>query len=276
MEHSVISKLTQKIYRYVKLYIMSIKYSAQVDFMYWVNLIISVLVEILYQIAFFAIFVVIMTKTSTISGWGPFDIMILLGVDTITSELLTGMVIVWNTRELPTKIWSGELDRLLLRPIHPLFTLTLGRPYFPSFISAIVGVILIIIGISKLGLVVSLLSIVGSAIFFVLGFIMVYCIIVDFSLLTFFFQDTTTMPRIGERIVYSFTSRPHTIFDGVLKFIFFFILPVVYVSSFSAQTLISGINFGWMLVAIVMTVISVFITFWIWKVAIKNYSSASS
>jgi ABC-2 type transport system permease protein len=276
MEHSVINKLIQKINRYIKLYLMLVRYSAQVDFMYWGNFVISMLVELFYQGAFFAFFAVIMTKTATISGWGPYDIIILLGIDTITSELLTGVLIVWNTREIPTKIWNGELDRLLLRPIHPLFNLTLGRPYFPSFISAIVGVVLIIIGVSRLGIVLSLWSILGSAIFFILGFVMVYCIIVNFSLLTFFFQDTVTLPKIGERIVYSFTSRPHTIFDGVMKFIFFFALPVVYVSSFSAKTLISGINFGWMFAAFLMTIFSVLLTFFIWKKAIRSYSSASS
>ena len=255
---------------------MSVKYAAQIDFMYWSNFIISILVELFYQAAFFAFFAVIMTKTSTISGWGSYEMMILLGVDTITSELLTGMLIVWNTRELPTKIWNGELDRLLLKPIHPLFNLTLGRPYFPSFVSAIVGIILIVIGVVKLGLTVSLVSILGSAVFFILGFIMVYCVIVNFSLLTFFFQDTFTLPRIGERIVYSFTSRPHTIFDGILKFIFFFALPVVYVSSFSAKTLISGISFSWLLIATLVTIFSILTTFALWKKAIMSYSSASS
>jgi ABC-2 type transport system permease protein len=276
MEHLEINKLLNTIRRYVKIYGMLVRYAAQIDFMYWGNLLVSILVELFYQGAFFAFFAVIMSKTSTIAGWGPNQMIILLGIDTLTSELLTGMLIVWNTREIPLKIWSGELDRILLRPIHPLFNLTLGRPYFPSFISTIVGVILIIIGTVRIGFIPSIMGVLGTIIFFILGYLIVYCIIVNFSLLTFFFQDTSTLPRIGERIVYSFTSRPHTIYSGIIKFIFFFIFPVVYVSSFSANTFIFGVDYKWLSIVFIITIFSLLITFFIWKKAIRNYSSASS
>jgi len=268
--------MLKKILKYIKMYFMLVRYAAQVDFMYWSNFVISILVELFYQGAFFAFFAVIFTQTKTIAGWGPYEMIVLLGIDTLTSELLTGMVIVWNSRELPNKIWNGELDRILLKPIHPLFTLTLGRPYFPSFISAFVGFILITIGLNKLHISLSVLGIVGSMLFFILGFIIVCCIIVNFSLLTFFFQDTWTLPRIGERIVYSFTSRPHNIFSGFTKFLFYFILPVVYVSSFSTRTLISGIDFKYLVIVLLLAIGMMYFTNWLWTKAVRNYSSASS
>ena len=78
--------------KYIRIYLMLIKYSVQADMAYWSNFIISLLVEVFYQIAFLAFFAVIMLQAKVISGWGPYKIMILLGIDTFTSEFLTGAV----------------------------------------------------------------------------------------------------------------------------------------------------------------------------------------
>lgn len=255
---------------------MLVRYSAQKDLVYWSNFVTSLWVEMFYQGAFLAFFAVIMSQTKTIAGWGPYELLVLLGIDTFTSELMTGMVIVWNTREIPSKIWSGELDRILLRPIHPLFYLTLGKPYFPSFISSLTGFILIYFGIKGMGVTPTPLGIFGSIMFFVMGFIIIYSMLVFFSLMTFFFQDATTLPRIGERIAYSFTSRPHDIFSGFFKMVFYFILPVVYVSSFSTRALTRGIDWTYLAVVSVLAVLSLLLIRSVWHHAIKNYSSASS
>lgn len=273
---SVIKKQFATVRKYIRIYIMLVKYSAQGDFVYWGNLLISILVELFYQLAFLAFFAVVITKTKTIGGWGVNEMILLLGIDTLTSEFLVGTVIVWNSRELPGKIWSGELDRILLKPIHPLFSLSLGRPYFPSFISALMGIVLITIGIIRLDTTINPSWIFGSILFFVFGFVIVYCIVIMFSLLTFFFQDSWTLPKVGERIVFSFTSRPHTIFSGVQRILFFFILPVVYVSSFTTATLISGIDFRYLGVAFVLACVFLYLLNLLWKKAIRNYSSASS
>ncbi|MEI7579967.1 MAG: ABC-2 family transporter protein [bacterium] len=251
-----------------------IKYSILRDLTYWQNFIICVVIEILYQAAFLTFFGVIILQTGNIAGWGVNELIVLLGIDTITSELLTGLIIVNNSRELPAKIWSGELDHVLLRPIHPLFNLMLGRPYFPSIIGALTGFIIIAIGLIRLNYFPGIMSIIGAATVFSSGFLIVFSIVTIFSLLTFFFNDTSTLPRIGERLVYSFSSRPHSIFSGFLKTIFFFILPIVYVSSITSETLRTGIEFQYLISAVILAIIFLFITQLFWKVAIKRYTSA--
>lgn len=268
--------MIKTIKKYLRMYLILVKYAAQENLAYWQNFLIGILVELFYQIAFLVFFAVIISQTKTIAGWGPGEIIVLLGIDTFTSELLVGMIMVKNTREIPNKIWSGELDGILLEPIHPLFTLSLGKPYFPSFVSAIPGFFLIWYGVAKLGVTFTWLGIFGSIYFFVLGFIMLTTMVTNFSLLTFFFQDTKNLPRIGERIAFSLTSRPHDIFNGFLKFVFFIILPVVYASSFSTKVLLSGIDWKYFIIVTILTGFSLIFTNWLWGKAIKNYSSASS
>ncbi len=272
----LVIELMKTIKKYFKMYFLLVKYAAAADLTYWQNLSIGLLVEIFYQVAFLAFFAVIFFQTKSIAGWGPFEIIVLLGIDTFTSELLVGMILVNNTRELPNKIWSGELDRNLLTPVNPIFILTFGRPYFPSFISALPGFFLIWYGLVKLGVRLTVIGLAGSMLFFILGFILIVNMVLDFSLLTFFFQDTQTLPKIGERIAFSFTSRPDDMFGGFLKVLFFFLLPVVYVSSFSAKALITGIDWKYLCLAVLLTLISLIFTKWLWQKAIKNYSSASS
>ncbi len=241
------------------------------------NFIVCLLVELVYQGAHFAFFGIIISQTMSIAGWGVNEIIILIGFDTIMSELITGMFIVWNTREIPKKIWSGELDRVLLKPIHPLFSLTLGTPYFPSFVSSLTGVILVIVGFQNLDITLNIVNLMSSILFFIFGYIIVSSILVIISLLTFFFQDTWTIPRIGERIAYSYSALPHNIFTGTLKFIFFLIIPVVYVSSFSADALFNkSIDYSILLISGLLAILFILLIQLVWALAIKNYSSASS
>lgn len=269
--------INRTVKKYLHLYWIGFKYSMQSSMAYKGNFIVCILVELVYQVAYFAFFGIIITQTKGIAGWGTNEMLILLGYNTIMSELITGMFIVWNTRELPRKIWNGELDRVLLKPIHPLFSLTLGTPYFPSFLSSITGVILVFIGFLNLNIALSLGNLIVSVLFFTFGYIIVSSILIIFSLFTFFFQDTWTLPRIGERVAYSFTTLPHNIFTGALKFIFFLIVPVVYVSSFSADALFNkSINYYMLLISGLLSVTFVLLILLVWKLAIKNYSSASS
>lgn len=255
---------------------MFVRYAAQIHITYWRNFVICIIVEMFYQGIYLAFFAVILSNIKTISGWGPYEIMILLGIDTITSELTTAMVIALNTRQIPKMIWLGELDLILVRPINPLFYITLGKPYFPSFVSSLTGFILIYFGLKGINVSLTLSGIIGSSLFFIFGFIIIYSILVFFSLITFFFQDSTVFPRIGERIAYSFTSRPHDIFTGFFKILFFVLVPVVYVSSFSAKSLTRGVDWQYLGLAFTLAIISLMVINFIWEKAIKNYTSASS
>lgn len=268
--------MLKTLFKYTKIYLMFVKIAVQAHMLYWRNFVICIVVEMFYQGIYLAFFAVILSNIKTISGWGQYEIMTLLGIDTLTSELTTAMVIALNTRQIPRMIWSGELDLVLVRPISTLFYMTLGRPYFPSFVSSLTGFVLIYFGIKGMNISLSLLGITGSILFFIFGFIIIYSMIVFFSLMTFFFQDSTVLPRIGERIAYSFTSRPHDMFTGFFKIVFFVLLPVVYVSSFSTSSLTRGIDWPYLGLAFSLAIISLKAIDLVWEKAIKNYSSASS
>jgi len=107
------------------------------------------------------------------------------------------------------------------------------------------------------------------------GFLIGYAILVLFASLSFLFINTTTFPKIGEEIIF-YKENPHHIYKGALKVIFFYIFPVIFVTSVPASTIVKGIEWRLVLIGILLATLFITITIFTWNRLIRFYSSASS
>lgn len=262
--------------KYFKIYNMFLRYSLMQNLAYPVNFMIGLIIEFGYQASYIISIFLIYTQTDLIGGWNRNEILLLLGIDILVSEFITGAVVIFNTRELPLKINSGDIDMQLIKPINSQFLLTLGRPYFPSLLSTIAGFVLIVYAYNLLNIVPDLAALLGSITFFISGMIILYSFLTIIATFSFYFPDSNFIPKIGERFIYSFTGRPHTIYSGFVKFILFFIIPIVYVSSFSASALINGPEMKYLLFSVGISMTFLIASILFWNYSIKKYSSASS
>jgi ABC-2 type transport system permease protein len=93
---------------------------------YRVDFAAGVFTAVLMQLAALSFYWVVFSRTPSIGGWAPAHVLFLFGVTAMALGLseLTSDGIWW----LPGHIASGELDRLLVYPVHSLPFLLLSRP----------------------------------------------------------------------------------------------------------------------------------------------------
>ena len=260
--------------KYLKIYGALLKYALMVSTAYRVNFIVELIVELGYAMGRFIFIIVLYQVVDNIAGWGLEEMVLFSGLHMATTNTLLGMTIIENLREIPRKIKDGEIDLVLMKPIDSMFMLTLGKPYFTSSISALTGLLIAIYAATQLDTIFNPWHFFLAVLMTILGVVLGYCVLVLFACLSFVFTNAETLIHIPEVIIFYYKGNPHQVYTGVFKYIFWLVLPVVFMASIPAQTYIKGADLWILLVEIVLTGIFVFLTGKVWKYMIRHYSSA--
>src|SRR5690349_18577174 len=93
---------------------------------------------------------IIFSNTATLGGWGPGELIALLGVWRAVNTLLAALV--WpNTQEFNTAVRTGSLDYTLLQPVSSLFLISFRRIVVWRVWDIALAVTLIVVGINMGG-----------------------------------------------------------------------------------------------------------------------------
>src|SRR3972149_2332363 len=69
---------------------------------------------------------IIFSNTATLGGWGPGELIALLGVFRVVNTLMAALI--WpNTEKFNASVRDGSLDYTLLQPANSLFLVTFSR-----------------------------------------------------------------------------------------------------------------------------------------------------
>jgi ABC-2 type transport system permease protein len=266
----------KKIVRYVRLYFKLGKTSFLSELTYGFNFVVQLLIELGYQILTIATYLVIYSNVDSIGGWEYGEMLFLIGLSIIVSELFVGAIWVWNLQKLPYLIKRGELDLFLTKPVDSQFWFTLGKPYISSGISTISGLGLIIYTLVNYEFTFAVIDVIGFGISFIIGFVCLYALLVIVASLTFIFINSGSLTNIGFSLSTRFLDKPFTIYRGFLKWFMLLGLPVLYVSSLSSYMLFRGVNWIYLLLGAIVSLLFLMLSRVVWKYGLSQYTSATS
>lgn len=268
--------MAANILRYLKLYRTLVKYSLISAMMYRVNFIFQLVVELGWQMVFVLFIVIVLGNVHAIAGWNYYQMMFLTGLNIVASEIILSAAFIFGLWNLPAAIKNGDIDVALLKPISPLFNLSLSRPYFAGFVATIPGLGLMLYALIHLQLHMPVLGIILSTCLFGCGLTIAYAMSVIITSLCFYFVNITALPRIASSIIIDFMSNPMDAYRGIVRTVFFFIVPIVFISSIPAAALTRTVGPWLILLAPVLAGGLLRLAIYIWDIMIKHYSSASS
>lgn len=268
-------KLTA-IKRYIKIYITFLRFSLIFSMTYRFSFIIQLFVEFGYNFLYVFFFQVIYGNVREIAGWSYYEVLLLAGLNIITSELIISTCYAMNLKDLPRKIRRGNIDIVLTKPLNSLFTLSLSRPYLSGITASVSGFSLVFYALGRLEVSLTPVNIIAGVFILICGCIIAYSVLVILSSLSFVFINNTKLPDTGHKIIEYYKGFPHQIYQGIFRVIFFFLIPVVFVSSVPASTIIRGVEFKYIVIAPVLAATFPFLAKKIWDKMINYYSSASS
>ena len=261
--------------KYIRIFFISFKYGLIQSTTYRLSFFIELFVEVGYQFASILTISVIYQNLSTVMGWTKDEMFVLYGFSIMVSQFYVGLLGVWNLWELPSKIKNGDIDFALLKPINSQYNLTIGRPYFTSILNILFGVVVLIIGLTNLKITIDVASFVCALVVFVCGLFITYSITTIIASLSFVFINASIIGRIGGEIIF-LKSYPQQIYKGFWKFIFYIVLPIIFIASVPASFITRGIDWRYLAFAVFISVLLFFCSIKLWNRMIAHYSSASS
>ena len=260
--------------RYVRLYLYFLRFSFSKAMEFRVDFFFRILMDCIYYIVNILFFKVIYLHTPVLAGWREDEIMVFVGAY-ILVDALNMTIFSTNLWWLPWLINKGELDYYLIRPVRPLFFLSLREFSASSFMNLIIAGGFLVYALSQYQ---------GS---FNVGDLFLFALlIINGTLLYFCIQMLTILPVFWTQSTRGFVDlfytlglameRPHRIYKGVFKVLFTTILPFALIASFPVQVFLEGADLLTMLHLTTVTAVFFFLLNYVWSRGLKIYSSASS
>lgn len=233
-----------------------------------------VFMDIVFYAVSFGFFKVIYLHSPEIGGWNESQAMIFVSafifIDALQMTLFAN-----NMWIFPQLVNKGDLDYYLTRPASAFFILNFRDFAVNSFVNLVIAV-----GLMAWTLIVfpEPLSAFRIALFVFL--VLLGCFLGQLLRLVFILPVFWTHSNRGLDTIYwslgKFAERPHGIYKGFVRILLLSVLPFAVMASLPTQSLFQDSP-----LKIAMYCTGVFMAFfvmvlWVWRLALRNYSSASS
>jgi ABC-2 type transport system permease protein len=251
-----------------------LKINIQLSLAYRADMIINIMLNLMWLGWELLSLNIIFSNTTTLGGWGPGELIALLGVFRLVNTMMAGLL--WpNTEKFNASVRDGSLDYTLLLPANSQLLVSFARITIWRAWDLVLAFILIAIGISMSGDTTSPLSILNFLALTISGAIVIYSLWIVLIAFTFWFTKFDNNVTILQALLDS-GRYPATIYPTWLRIIVTFIIPIAVATTVPLQAL-RGELVGWdVLLYLGVGVASFLVASQVWRAGVRRYSGASS
>lgn len=260
---------------YIKLYWKFLKVQLKVMMEYRLDFFIGISSILLLQFTNIFFIKIVFNHIEALNGWTFYEILFIYGI-ACTGRSLHHIFFdnLWVVGK--QYIRTGNLDRLLIRPVNPLFHLVAEKVQQDGLGQLIVGIIVLKLAVSNIGmdwgfweLVLLIIMIISSGMIFV-------AINLFFSTFSFWMVDS-------EPLVYAvfslsdFSRYPLTIYNKGVRFVLTWIIPYGFTAFYPASYFFEDLKYGKVaLLTPFIALILCYISYAFWKKGLNSFSSTGS
>ena len=261
-------------HRYLLLWYSFFKNSLTRDMEFKANFLGGLFVDMVFYGIQFFFFSIIYSYVEALGVFTREDVMIFLVVtflvDTFYMFFFSG-----NLFNLNRWMVRGELDFFLLKPVNSQFMVSFRFIKTYAITSLIILTTLLTILVLSYSKPIGIINMVAFIISFLMGTILWYSVDFIISSSCFWFKNFTVAGWLSHEVL-KFSTRPDSIYTGLLRKMLFSVIPMVLIASIPTRTLLYGPNIGYLSWQFIIAAIFILCTRLIWRRGLLRYESASS
>ena len=251
-----------------------LKINIQMSLAYRADKVINILINIMWLGWELLSLNIIFSNTKTLGGWGPGELIALLGVFRFLNMMMAGLL--WPaTEKFNASVRDGSLDYTLLQPANSLFLVSFSRITIWRVWDLFLAIVLIVVGINWSGDIATPLSILFFVLLILSGSLVIYSLWVVLIALTFWFTKFDNNVTILQALLDS-GRYPSTIYPSWLRMIVTFIIPIAVATTVPLQALRGELGIQQVSLFLLVGAASFLFASQLWKFGIRRYSGASS
>jgi ABC-2 type transport system permease protein len=218
---------------------------------------------------------VIFTNTANLRGWTVDDLLVLIGIHLFISGVI-GLVIRPSMEALMEGIRLGTFDFLLTKPADSQVLASSAVVAPQAATDVVMGVGVILFGITRIGLTLDVLSILLFVVTLVAGLATVYGFLLILSTMAFWFVKLDNILVIFQAL-FGYAGRwPVTIFPAWMRPVLTFVVPIAFAVTVPAQALTGQLAGSGALLSIGVAALFLVASRLFWRVAMRRYTGASA
>ncbi len=226
---------------------------------------------------------VVFSNVDVINGWGPWHMLILVGVYRIIAGGIR-ILIVPNMREVLEEIREGRFDFVLLRPVNAQLLASIRKFVVWRFSDVILGMAAAMVGAYKLLGYVPFGKVATFIVMLIASFVIVYCVWLMLATLCFWFVRIQNIEMVFWN-VFEAGRFPIVIYRPSVQWLLTFVVPLAFITTFPAaamaedKALIPALS--WLpcplwVPAIILAGVMFVVSNRFWNYGIRHYSGASA
>ncbi|TDX48369.1 ABC transporter permease [Orenia marismortui] len=260
--------------RYLKVYLKMLAAHIKSLMQYKFDFLIGVISTVSLQAANLAMIWVIFQNVTQIKGYSYEHILLIYGTALLAKSI--NHIFFDNLWLLPQRyVQHGEMDRLLTKPLNPLFYLIAERWQEDGIGNLLVGLFIVKDAVAKLNFEFTAFTLVIYTIFILMGGLLYASINLITS--SFSFRFVKVFPLI--ELVHDlneFTRYPIYIFDKFFRILLTWIIPFAFASFYPVEALLDGFKSGYSFIIIPFALLFSLLAYRIWLWNLGAYSSTGS
>jgi ABC-2 type transport system permease protein len=221
-----------------------------------------------------AVLALVFGNTSSLRGWSAGELLVVMGVYVLVGGLIK-MLVQPNMQQLMEDVQQGTLDFVLTKPADGQLLVSVRRVQLWQGVDILLGAALIVVATVRLPGTVSAFEVLAFAFALLLGAVAIYCFWLLLTTLAFW---VTRMDPVVELFdgMYQAGRWPVSVYPGWLRIGFTVLVPLAFAITVPASAL-TGRASGWLLLgSIAFTAALTALTRYVWRLALRRYSGASS
>jgi ABC-2 type transport system permease protein len=250
-----------------------LKVNIQQELIYRTNALINALLSLMWLGWELLGLSIIFSNTQTLGGWGPGELVALLGVWRLVNTVMAALI--WpNTEKFNTSIRDGSLDYTLLQPVNSQFLVSFSRIVIWRLWDVVLAAVLIVagVGMSRGG---APLNVIGFLLLTVSGALIIYSLWIVLIACTFWFVKFDNNVTILQALMDS-GRYPATVYPVWMRLIVTFVIPVAVATTVPLQALRGDLRWWQVLLFLAIGAASLLVAAQVWKLGVRHYSGASS
>jgi ABC-2 type transport system permease protein len=270
-----ISEVGSRIGRHVRLFGLYFAQYAKARLEYRLDFFSSVFASFLGTAASFGFLLIVFSRVPAVKGWTFEEMVFLYGFSLIPLGIFN--VLSWNLYMFPDRyLIEGRFDRVLLRPVSPVFQVLFEAFRLESLQETVTGIVAVVWASRRLHLEFGPLDILLFVVWAVLGAAIYLAIFVGLSATSFWIEDRIgIVPPIFNLM--QFGRYPLSIYDAWIRFVLSFVIPFAFATFFPTIRFLRRSEFireFWAVPLVAAATIAIALASW--ESGVKRYHSTGS
>jgi len=258
---------------YFRVYQCFFKNSIMAESQYRLSFFLLIWFNFGWALVYIFLYVFIFKFVDQVGDWN-YQRSLVLAATFLLVRALNSFLFKQNFQNFADLVYRGDLDFILIKPISSQFMVSLKKFYLRPFVRFIFAWLVLITVLVQNQIKLNIILVISYLLLLLISVIIVYSLWFISCCLVFWLGNIDNIHEVFQPVL-RLTALPFDILPGVLKELFFLVIPLVFITTMPAKSLLGLLSWAACVYGFFISLVLFYLSAKVWHLALKYYVSAA-